>query len=71
MRYDKDPTFPKNETGAAMLTFDMTKRAFHPFAEQFNYFQDANECKFGYQIESYPKALSSLTALFKSSIYGL
>lgn len=42
------------------MTFNMTKRSWHPFAEQFNYFQDPNEFKFGYQIENYHNRLKSM-----------
>ena len=52
-----------------MLTFNMTKRPYHPFAEQFAYFQDQNEFKIGYQIESYPKRMANMD-LFESTTFG-
>jgi len=47
INYDIDPN-AKNQRGAALITFDLKKRQYHPYAEQFNYFQDPNEFRIGY-----------------------
>ena len=69
VKYDIDPNHPKQK-GAALLSFRMTKRAMHPYSEQFNYFVEPSLFKMGYMIEDYPRRLSSLK-LLDSTTFGI